>query len=146
MRKDRLAAMAAAAVVVCACAAGLYLIGSPAEQRLLRLDERRTEDLFAIARAVNRHWERTGALPSTLDDVVAGGRALSKAPLDPVTGEPYEYRLVDSANSIYLLCASFARESQPTSNPEFWRHGSGHACFSFAPGGERGVPYPPRAG
>ena len=142
MRKDRLAAMAAAAVVACACAAGLYLIGSPAEQRLLRLDERRTQDLWAIAREVNRHWERTGALPSALDDVVAGGRALSKAPLDPVTGDSYEYRLVDSANSVYLLCASFAKASQQTSDPDFWRHGSGHACFSLVPHEEDSVPYP----
>lgn len=134
MKKDRIAAVAAVAVVACAAAAGLYLSGSPGEQRLLRLDERRTQDLWSIAREIDGIWTRHGKLPFSLDDVVVGGRRLSDVPLDPVTGESYEYGLVDRAGSGYFLCAVFATASQETARPYFWRHEAGRWCFSFGPG------------
>ena len=134
MKKDRFAAVAAAAVVAGAAAAGLFFSGSPGEQRLQRLDERRTQDLWSIAREIDGYWDRTGELPGFLDDVVVGGRRLSDVPVDPVTGESYEYDLADRAGSGYILCAVFARASEETARPDFWRHEAGRWCFSFGPG------------
>ncbi len=53
--------------------------------------------------------------------------------LDPVTHEPYRYRVVDSLR--FELCATFV--SADSVGPfedranEFWRHGPGRHCFTF---------------
>ena len=140
MKRDRLAAALAAAVVACAVLAGLYFSGSPGEQRLLRLDERRAQDLWAISNAIEGYWDRTGELPLFLEDVVVGGMRLSEAPLDPATGEPYEYDPIDLAGFAYVLCADFARASEETSRADFWRHEAGRSCFSLGP--EMSIPHP----
>ena len=131
MKQGRIAAVTAAAVVVIAAGAGLYLSGSPGEQRLLRLDERRTQDLWSICEQIDGYWRRNGELPRALDDVIVGGRPLSDVPADPVTGESYEYEI--AAERGFILCADFARASEETTRPDFWRHESGRWCFSFAP-------------
>ena len=131
MKQGRFAVAAAVAVVVVAVGAGLYLSGSPGEQRLLRLDERRTQDLWSICAEIDGYWSRTGELPRALDDVIVGGRALSDVPVDPVTGESYEYEIAEGRG--FILCADFAKASEETSRPDFWRHEAGRRCFSFAP-------------
>ncbi|MCY4156798.1 MAG: hypothetical protein OXF66_05105 [Gammaproteobacteria bacterium] len=140
MKAERVAALAAAFVVAGAVAAGLYLSGSPDEQRLLRLDERRLRDLWDISREIEQLWDATGELPATLEHVVVGGRPLSETPLDPVTSQPYEYKRMDGAGSGYMLCAVFARPSPATVRPYFWRHEAGRGCFRLMPGMD--VPWP----
>ena len=134
MKKERLAAVAAGVIVACAVVAGLYVGGSPGEQRLLRQDEQRTQDLWAIAGEIDRYWERTGDIPLSLDDVMVGGRRLSEVPLDPVTGEKYKYDPVDPEEFQYRLCAEFARASKDSTRPDFWRHEAGRNCFSLSVG------------
>lgn len=123
----RVAAIAVAAVAVIAIIAGLLVVGSPAEQRRLRLDDRRVSDLQSLARALQRRHERTGGLPSRLEDVV-DGLILSALPLDPVTHDPYEYMIVDSSR--FQLCATFSGESRRPGE-DFWAHGPGRHCFDL---------------
>jgi hypothetical protein len=128
MTAHRLAAYASVAVVVAAIAVGLYFSGSPAEQRLVRFDERRVEDLRSLASALSRHVVETGALPESLQALV-DGRRLTRTPRDPATGEPYEYTII--GERAFELCAEFSRPSQEELYDDFWGHGRGRTCFSF---------------
>jgi hypothetical protein len=127
MTMHRVVAMAATIVVTITAIAGLYLSGSPAEQRLLRMDERRIRDLNQLANAVQRYWQEQGALPATLQELLDGRRLLAM-PLDPDRNLVYEY-LPDA--TVFRLCAEFDRPSRTTRTQEFWTHPAGRHCFEF---------------
>ena len=121
-----LAAVAALAAVI----AGLYLSGSPGEQRLLRLDEQRVQDLRAISHNIDTYRTARDALPQDLDILVETQR-LRRLPVDPVTGARYEYEIV--AEDDYRLCAEFDRPSPPSAAIEdFWLHPRGRQCFALS--------------
>jgi hypothetical protein len=119
-------------VVVAAVAGGLFLIGSPAQERVRRIDSQRVSDLSAMAGAVDLYWTRHTRLPASLEELAAEPGAYVKR-VDPVTQRPYEYRACDG--NTYELCASFDRES--TGQPgnyyyrDFWAHGAGRQCFKL---------------
>jgi len=128
MNAHRVAAYVSTAVVAVAVAVGLYVAGSPAEQRLQRLDGRRVADLQRLERAIDLHYTRTGELPAALDRLV-DGRLLSSLPRDPETDEPYELNVTDDAR--FELCAEFRRASTLEPGDSFWSHGAGRQCFEF---------------
>ena len=122
---------AAVAVVVAAVAAGLFVLGSPTEERARRLDNRRVADLQGIMAATDLYWTRHSGLPESLADLTAepGVRIGTR---DPVSSEFYGYQPLDSAR--YEVCASFEQESgEMARDPEkdLWAHGSGHQCFQL---------------
>src|SRR3546814_8812792 len=83
-------------------------MGSPGEQRKLRIDEHRINDLRAIEAAVRLPRKDTGSLPEDLATLDARpGVALDLA--DPQTGVPYEYRRDDVED--LALCENFATDS-----------------------------------
>lgn len=114
--------------VAIAVISGLYLGGSPGEQRLLRFDERRVEDLRILSRAIERRWDKTERLPQELVELVDGQR-LGSIPLDPTTGSGYVYEPI-SINA-YRLCADFSKSSTKPQLNSFWAHESGYQCFTF---------------
>lgn len=127
MTLNRLVAIATTVVVIIAGVIGLYLSGSPAEQRLLRLDERRVRDLNQIANAAQRYWQKQGELPATLQQLI-DGRRLNKLPVDPDSGQAYEYTAGDKQ---FRLCAEFNRPTEATTTIEFWQHPAGTHCYEF---------------
>jgi len=137
MNGHRLAVAVSIAAVVAAVVAGLWVIGSPAEQRLLRFDERRASDLLQLSQAANWHHSERRALPTSAAELV-DGRRLSRLPLDPATNEPYEYR--PTGERKFELCAVFARASRAEDAKDFWYHDAGRQCF------ELDVPEPPPIG
>jgi type II secretory pathway pseudopilin PulG len=124
---QRAAAIAVVVVAVISIIAGLIVVGSPAEQRLLRLDERRVSDLQSLARALQQRHARTGRLPTRLEDAV-DGLMLSTLPVDPVTSAPYEYEIV--GESRFQLCATFSTASG-RGLQDFWMHEPGRHCFEL---------------
>ena len=130
MNVNQTFAGAGLAVAAIAVFAGLYLSGSPAEQRLLRLDERRVQDLRGLAVAIDAYHIGNGTLPLRLDDVMEA-RRLRNIPVDPVTGDRYQYELVDENQ--YRLCAVFSRPSEESRRPDFWQHEAGSWCFTISP-------------
>jgi hypothetical protein len=130
-----LAALASLAVVV-AVGAGLYLGGSPGDQRLLRLDERRVQDLRTLAAAIDAHWSAGSRLPADLAQLLTAQR-LRSIPTDPVSEARYEYAPADGQ---YSLCATFARPSRDAAHEDFWAHGAGRHCFAISPNSAFGVP------
>lgn len=128
MKVQRLALVGSIVAVAAAVVAGLLVAGSPAEQRLRRLDERRVNDLRFLASAADRYFEREEKLPAELDELV-DGLFFTRVPTDPATRQPYEYRIVGPRQ--YELCAAFDRPSRPELADDFWAHDAGLRCFSF---------------
>jgi len=129
MTAHRIAADGSAPVLVAAIAAGLYLSGTPGEQRLRRLDERRVADLQRLSSIIDLYHMQTGQLPAELERLI-DGRRLSSVPRDPATAEPYEFRI--TGDERFELCAEFSRASTAlTPADSFWRHDEGRQCFEF---------------
>ena len=129
-RRDPLPALGAAVVAV-SVVAGLVAIGSPAGQRLERLDARRAQDLDAISQAIDRYRATRDRLPATLDELRRGSD-VQVAITDPVTRQPYGYAAGEG--TAYKLCATFERatvERQFRRGRPFSRHEAGRHCFSL---------------
>ena len=127
----------ASVTVVIAVLGGLYVSGSPGEQRLLRLDERRIADLVQLSAAISAYWQQSGRLPAALP-VLVDGQRLRSLPTDPQTEVVYSYEPADM--NTYQLCAEFARVAQQTMSEDFWAHPAGTHCFELEVGPEREVP------
>ncbi len=138
----------AVTTVITAVVAGLFILGSPLEERARRVDDRRVADLQGIVAATDLYWTRHSRLPASLDDLTAEpGVRISTG--DPASSEIYGYQPLDSAH--YEVCASFERESGETSRDparaarNLWAHGSGRQCFQLE-AEEITRTRPPRAG
>ena len=144
-------------LVVVAIAYSFSVIGSPATQRLLRLDNRRVSDLQNIQYQVINYWQQKEKLPEKLSDLSNPITGYS-LPVDPEfeKGNAYEYAIKGDLD--FELCATFAlpmpkgwveysdggvipmaydvRDMSATSYPypgggtnESWEHQSGRTCF-----------------
>jgi hypothetical protein len=128
MKATRIITIVSSATVVVAVLAGLYLSGSPGEQRLLRLDERRVSDMLQLSYDISRYWEQSGRLPPELAALVDGQR-LRRLPTDPQTELAYRYEIADMDS--YRLCAEFSRPSIQAAPEDFWAHQAGTQCFEL---------------
>lgn len=135
--------------VVLLLVAGLFIAGSPAQQRRIRFDTQRINDLQSIQSQIVQFWLTKAQLPSDttqLADSISG----FSVPVDPETTRPYEYRTKGTYG--FELCATFAatgdidvRSGQlaptkpvvtdPSGAPissdleGSWTHGVGRSCF-----------------
>ena len=104
-----------AILVIGAISFSFLIIGSPAKQRLLRLDDRRVGDLQNIQYQVINYWQSKEKLPEKLSDLSnpISGYSL---PVDPEfeKGNVYEYFVKDKLK--FELCATFALPM-----PQGWR-------------------------
>lgn len=128
--RHTMAGAAVAVVVAAAIIGGIMMLGSPAQARLERLDERRVEDLGALSGAIDFYWTRRGGLPTALDSLRLEPGAAAAPMRDPGTGAWYEYQPVSARE--YEVCASFDRPSPPRTDDRadlFWSHGVGRQCF-----------------
>lgn len=121
--------VAAVVVAIATIAAAITVMGTPGEQRLARIDDRRVDDLETLDYAIRAFAEKRGTLPPDLATIAREpGRQL---PLkDPESSAPYEYRA--TATSAYQLCAVFNTDTaQALSVPVrgAWAHGIGRTCF-----------------
>jgi hypothetical protein len=119
------------AIVAAAVVAGIYVIGSPTEQRLRRLDEAQTQDLIATSYALDAYWRRNQQLPASLDELLRDRDASAiLAGIDAQSTQEYMPR----GPATYELCAVFNRpSSEPRAVPGgvFWTHGQGRQCFQL---------------
>ncbi len=147
------------------------VIGSPMQQRKLRLDQRRIDDLQNIQWQVISYWQQKEKLPTALIDL-ANPIAGYAVPRDPEfqKGAIYEYKKV--ADKTFELCATFALPMPkgwiPTANGgvaypmtttqdvatsvtapypggvtgDSWDHDAGRVCFSRTIDPEMYPPYP----
>ena len=124
----------AVVVVIATLGYSIYLVGTPGQQRDVRLDDRRIDDLRNISHNIDTYLEINKELPGDLQDL-KGPRFYVDSVDDPETGAPYEYRVKKGTD--YELCAVFStdsaerrRESRAFSDTA-WDHGVGRTCFSL---------------
>jgi len=120
----------ASLAVLAAIVTGIIVLGPPSEERARRLDAKRVADLEQLTRQIEYYRQQKGRLPSSLDDL-ASLPNFRVEQRDPVSGQPYGFRVTDAA--AYELCATFDRDSkdQSTQGREFWAHAPGTHCFTF---------------
>lgn len=140
--RERLIAWGSTGGMLAVIAIGLFLAGSPMEQRRVRFDDRRISDLQMLQGQVIEHWIAKQKLPEALSDLESPLTGFV-APKDPKTGQPYEYRAIKPR--VFELCALFetdttaelmTRETMPRGpygiepyGAEHWQHGTGRTCF-----------------
>ncbi len=112
-------------IVLVAVVWSFTVMGSPAEQRKLRLDDRRVNDLSGMQYQIINYWQQKEKLPETLEEL--------KNPISGVTlpvppefekGEKYEYNVLDAKALKFELCATF---SLPM--PKGWREYSNGGIY-----------------
>ncbi len=139
--RAKLIGYGAALAIVISIVGGFFIIGSPGEQRNLRMDSQRLSDLQNIQSQVIYYWQQKERLPQNLGEL---NDPLSwfTVPVDPESGVLYEYR-VTKAPYTFELCATFAlagdsiapgmvRPVMPYGKGEAdtnWSHEAGRACF-----------------
>jgi len=121
--------------VIGAVAYGIFLTGSPSQQRSVRSDQRRISDLQGISYAIDSYLQTNKQLPGNLDELRAPQYYVSSIK-DPLTDEPYEYRVIGDTS--YELCAVFQTDSSQQAaefprpfSETVWEHGKGRACFEL---------------
>lgn len=125
----QITAAASSVFVVGWIIAGFFIIGTPAEQRDIRMDEERISDLQEISYAIDLHYSDEESLPEDLSSIKDRYFSIN----DPETNAPYEYRVIDE-NS-YELCATFERGRINNEMRQRWEAGSewdyteGRNCF-----------------
>ena len=130
MSAGRWLAVLGIVVVLATVALAFGVLGSPAQQREIRMDERRERDLSRITSELRSHYALERALPAQLS-VLSSQPGSTLATTDPVTGAPYEYSVV--APDRFRLCAVFATDTavEPRRGPSIggFAHGRGRHCF-----------------
>ena len=112
----------------------LYLMGSPDQQRNIRLDTERVYHLSNIADNIDTYWDLNEGLPQELTQLSGRSYRVDRIH-DPETGEPYEYRVLEGSE--YELCAVFATDTDEVGSQErpfsrrAWDHGAGRHCFQL---------------
>ncbi len=131
----------AVVVVVATVGYSIYVIGTPGQQRNIRLDTERIQNLRSISHNIDRYLELNDEMPAGLPDLL-GPQYTVPSITDPDTGAPYEYRILEGND--YELCAVFAAESpereaerRPFSET-IWDHGPGRTCFALTAEAEKG--------
>jgi len=85
------------------------IMGSPAKQRLLRLDDRRVSDLQSMQYQIINYWQQKEKLPENLTDLSNPMTGYSlPVPPEFQKGEKYEYLIKDTKNLSFELCAEFS--------------------------------------
>ena len=123
---------AATVVVVAAVVAGFFALGSPGDERVRQLDQRRLDDLREIANAVQLAVDDSAhGLPDSLTSPIVL-RYVQRGVKDPLTGVPYGYRVTGPRT--FELCATFQASLEDGDSygmDRNWNHPVGPACFQF---------------
>lgn len=147
--RAKIVGFGAGIVVLVAIVSGFFILGSPAEVRLVRLDAQKVSDLQSIQWQVVNYWQQKEKLPASLDelkDPLSG----SIIPVDPQSGESYTYEITGARS--FKLCATFNKEgvgdpyiARPKMDGglegDTWQHGAGEVCFDRSIDPERYPPY-----
>ena len=126
-------------LVLVTIVAGFFIVGTPWQARLYRYDEQKVSDLQSIQYQITNYWQSKQALPATLTDLNDPLNYYT-APIDPQTGESYEYNATGATS--FELCATFnaaasgtngralSRPMYPGEVADSWVHQEGRTCFA----------------
>lgn len=130
---------AVAVLIVLSIVSGFFIIGTPGQARLARMDDQRVQDLQMIQSEIINYWQKKGELPPTLQ-TLNDPLSYFTLPKDPTTGADYEYQNTTASAPSFELCATFAAASRPQptvpsyAKPRYadddWSHLAGRTCFN----------------
>lgn len=137
-RAAKLVGRGVALVVVVSILAGFLIMGSPAEQRDIRLDQQQISDLSTLQYQIVNYWQQNERLPVSLAELESDILE-SYTPEAPPGRDAYTYNV--TGERTFELCATFAQSSSVYSyrmGPDAygiaggasWEHEAGHTCFS----------------
>lgn len=125
-------------LIVLSILAGFLIIGTPQEQRAMRLDAQRVTDLQSLQSQILSFYQQKERLPASLVEL-NDPLSYYTIPVDPLTNEPYGYAA--KAELVFELCADFAtiggdpyasrgaHLASPFGATEKWEHGAERTCF-----------------
>ncbi|MBP7133690.1 hypothetical protein KBA73_00580 [Patescibacteria group bacterium] len=119
---------------------GLYLSGSPAHERVRRLDEQHLQTLRTVTYYIDTYYTTARKIPNTLEELLQSS-SVNDSMIRRQTQEVpnLSYRPLEATT--YELCADFGLASEDTTNPweratpeksyapPSWNHPAGHHCF-----------------
>lgn len=108
-RGARLIGYGVGCFVLISVVAGFFIVGTPGQARLYRLDDQKIGDLQTIQYQIVSYWQQRSVLPAVLTDLndpIAG----FVVPVDPQTGQYYSYRATGPLT--FELCADFNMPSR----------------------------------
>ncbi len=123
-------------VVAAAVVASFFMIGSPADTRLQKLDEKRINDLSSIQNGIVNYWQQKSKLPGSLGELNNDLNYFT-VPRDTENNKDYTYEVLGQYQ--FKLCADFSTESNaetPAAVPMIygmeskWLHSKGNICFT----------------
>jgi len=147
-KPSKLLAVLASVVVAASIVSAFFVIGTPAQQRLVQFDDTRLSHLQAIQSEIISYWNQKNKLPAKLGDLKNDITGFMP-PVDPATQASYDYTV--KGKLVFDLCADFATSSKyspsravsyyapyPASvyDPQSvygssnWDHEKGHVCFT----------------
>lgn len=142
-KRAQMVGYAAGLLVVLTIIAGFFIIGTPAQARIARVDAQKISDMQSIQWQIVNYYQQKQTVPATLDqlqDPISG----FIVPMQPETNIPYEYKVHGKLS--FELCADFGgistrQEGLGTSEPVSlrlkggdlgvgsWQHAEGNQCF-----------------
>jgi hypothetical protein len=127
--RNRWAAIFASLAVLTMTGLGFLQLGPPHEQRQLRTDNQRVQQLYQLSNFIEDRWKSGNSkLPANLSQAPGYPSRYQ----DPITHASYEY--ISGEASHYQLCAAFDRPSEVNPNsqqPDRWQHPAGRFCFQL---------------
>jgi uncharacterized membrane protein YidH (DUF202 family) len=89
----------------------IKILGSPAEVRRAKFDEKRLVDMSGIQQEILAYWQKNKTLPAKIFDVQGDGFNSSFiVPTDPRTKDPYTYKVLENSKTVRATgqdCATF---------------------------------------
>ncbi len=131
-------------IIAVAIIFGFFVAGSPQNQRTVKFDEKRTQDLSFLQSQIISYWQKKDELPQNLNQMANDILGIV-IPKDPKTGISYEYAKLGSLK--FELCATFETSSSvvdnngrskavPVAYPYYpgdemqaWPHNAERTCF-----------------
>lgn len=99
----KLIAIMVGIVLIVSLISGFFIAGTPTQQRNIRLDEQRINQLMELQNQLVNYAQSKSTLPADLTSLEAWVGTL---PLDPITQQPYIYK--KTSTTTFQLCATFA--------------------------------------
>ncbi len=128
-----------AIVIAVVVVAALREAGSPTQARQRKLDERRVDDLRALASALRTRTSEHHALPPRLADLTEKEVLDHRA--DPVTHAPYGYwPLADSGFALGTRFDLAQEQDELDFGDSWWAHGAGPWKYQFNAGRVSSLP------
>jgi hypothetical protein len=129
------------ALVVGALIWTFYVVGGPRFARMQKGDEQRVRQISDAVRAIRLYYTSHDVLPSSPKEVYATTFADGETFTDPLTGDLFDYRVVDAKR--FELCATFEVDASGTEHVRYWwpddadmkkvyKHKKGRQCFTFS--------------